>query len=37
MKRPPLRPGHDPAADIYREHVRRQVEAAHKWLESQKK
>jgi len=36
MKRPPLRQGADPAQALYREQVRRDVEAAHKWLQQQK-
>jgi hypothetical protein len=35
--RPPLRQGTDPAAEIYREQVRREVEAAHRWLAKQVK
>lgn len=35
--RPPLRQGTDPAEAIYREAVRREVEAAHKWLAQQVK
>jgi hypothetical protein len=35
--RPPLRQGTDPADALYREQVRREVEAAHKWLAQQVK
>jgi hypothetical protein len=35
--RPPLRPGTDLADAIYRDQVRREVEAAHRWLAQQKK
>lgn len=35
--RPPLRPGTDPADALYREQVKRDAEAAHRWLASQKK
>lgn len=35
--RPPLRQGTDPAEALYREQVRREVEAAHRWLAQQNK
>ncbi len=36
-KRPPLRQGHDPAAELYREQARRDADAAHRWLAAQVK
>jgi hypothetical protein len=35
-QRPPLRPGVDLAAELYHEQVKRDCEAAHRWLEQQK-
>lgn len=37
VKRPPLRQGHDPAAELYREQVKRDAELAHRWLTQQSK
>lgn len=37
MRRPPLRQGTDPAEHLYRDQVRRDAEAAHRWLAQQVK